>query len=98
MSSSADNQVNEAPTGSVQDDSYVKRQGDNAAIDVVKDDADIEDPVSAENADSDQQLDKDDKDAIDSSNIIKSRLRGNEPKEGAMAEPSDEEMGLGEDE
>ncbi|KAI0553481.1 hypothetical protein F4679DRAFT_580703 [Xylaria curta] len=86
--------VSEAPTGAVNDNSYVNRRGDNGPIDVVKDEAQIEDPVTAQDADSDQQLEKDDKDAIDESNIIKSRLRGNEPKPGAMAEPTDEEMGL----
>ncbi|KAI1752583.1 hypothetical protein F4782DRAFT_546530 [Xylaria castorea] len=95
--------ISEAPTGAVNDDSYVKRRGDDGPIDVVKDEAGVEDPVSAQDADSDRTTDtnvqstqkaQDEKDAIDKSNIIDSRLRGNEPKPGAMAEPTDEEMGL----
>ncbi|KAI0442159.1 hypothetical protein F4803DRAFT_386839 [Xylaria telfairii] len=86
--------IPEAPTGEFNDDSYVKRRGDGGPIDVVKDDAKIEDPVPSQGADSDQQLAQDEKEAIDNKNVIGSRLRGNEPKPGAMAEPSDEDMGL----
>jgi hypothetical protein len=49
--------IPEAPTGQVNDDSYVT-EGSNKRepIDVVSDEADIEDPVRPEDADSDQQL------------------------------------------
>lgn len=48
--------IPEAPTGEFNDDSYVKRRGDGGPIDVVKDNAKIEDPVPSQGADSDQQL------------------------------------------
>ncbi|RYC56890.1 hypothetical protein CHU98_g9331, partial [Xylaria longipes] len=83
-----------ALTSAFNNNSYVKQRGDDGPIDVVRDEANIEDPVSSRDADSDQQLAKDEKEAIDQSNVIKSRLRGNEPRRGAMAEPSDEKMGL----
>ncbi|KAI0490018.1 hypothetical protein F4859DRAFT_509595 [Xylaria cf. heliscus] len=86
--------IPEAPTGEVNDDSYIRRRGDDGPIDVVKDDAKIEDPVPSQGTNSDRQLVQDEKEAIDKKNVIGSRLRGNAPKPGAMAEPSDEEMGL----
>lgn len=46
----------EAPTGDVQDNEYVSRQGDRQPISVLGDDAKVEDPIDAETADSDAQL------------------------------------------
>lgn len=41
---------------------------------------------------------RDEIEAIDEDNIIKSRLRDNKPKKGALREPDDRELGLVEDE
>ncbi|KAI0450634.1 hypothetical protein F5B21DRAFT_507942 [Xylaria acuta] len=48
--------IPEAPTGAFNDNSYVKQPGDDGPIDVVEDDANIEDPVPSRGADSDRQL------------------------------------------
>lgn len=48
--------IQEAPTGQVNDNSYLSAKGDNASVPVVSDEADIEDPIEAGEADSDQQL------------------------------------------
>lgn len=48
----------EAPTGDVQDNEYVSRQGDREPIGVLGDDAKVEDPIDAETANSDAQLGK----------------------------------------
>ncbi|KAI1347443.1 hypothetical protein F5Y01DRAFT_295124 [Xylaria sp. FL0043] len=90
--------IREAPTGQVNDDSYTTENKNTESVPVVSDEAAIEDPVRPEQADTNEQLDRDDREAIDESNILKDRLRGNEPKKGALREPSDEEMGLAEDE
>lgn len=99
---------NGAPTGEVSDNEYVSRQGDRQPIDVVSDEAKVEDPVDPETADSDAQLGKfspspaitnayanstlerDDKEAIDKSNIVKERTRGAQPA-GEYREPGDTE-------
>ncbi|KAH6670317.1 hypothetical protein F5X68DRAFT_236258 [Plectosphaerella plurivora] len=73
------------------DNSYATKG--NEPIPVQKDDAKLEDPISADQ-DSDAQLNRDDKDAIDESNIIGDRTRGAAPAKGAYREPGDEE-GLG---
>ncbi|MCJ1327226.1 hypothetical protein MMC10_003894 [Thelotrema lepadinum] len=80
---------NEAPTGDVQDPEYVSRTG-QSHIPVAKDDASIEDPINAETADSDKQLERDDADAIDQSNIVDGRTRGAKPS-GGYREPGDSE-------
>ncbi|KAK2042147.1 hypothetical protein LZ31DRAFT_471023 [Colletotrichum somersetense] len=81
---------NSAPTGEVKDNEYVSRQGDRQPISVIDDDAKVEDPIDAETADSDAQLERDDKDAIDESNILKERTRGAQPA-GEYREPGDTE-------
>ncbi|KAI0970655.1 hypothetical protein F4678DRAFT_462356 [Xylaria arbuscula] len=89
--------IREAPPGQVSDDSYVTKGRNAEPVPVVGDEASIEDPVRPEKADSDEQLNIDEKEAIDKRNILKDRLRGNEPKKGGMREPSDREMGLTEE-
>ncbi|KAF2872155.1 hypothetical protein BDV95DRAFT_543793 [Massariosphaeria phaeospora] len=79
-----------APTGDVTDNDYASRSG-QYTIPVQKDDAPIDEPYDAATADSDQQLQRDEKDAIDSSNIIEERTRGATKKAGTYAEPGDEE-------
>jgi len=80
----------DAPSGQVADDSYVSRPGQKGSVPVVRD-GDVDSPYDKGNPDSDQQLDRDDKDAIDESNIVDSRTRGAAKKEGSYAEPGDEE-------
>ncbi|KAK4460503.1 hypothetical protein QBC42DRAFT_298560 [Cladorrhinum samala] len=81
---------NEAPTGLVDDASY-KTKG-NESIPVVDDKAPVEDPINARTADSDKQLEKDDREAIDPDNIIKGTTHRKMPK-GMYAEPPDENFG-----
>ncbi|KAK2007228.1 hypothetical protein LZ32DRAFT_695545 [Colletotrichum eremochloae] len=81
---------NDVPSGEVKDNEYVSRQGDRQPISVVDDDAKVEDPIDEETADTDAQLERDDKDAIDKSNIMKERTRGAQPA-GEYREPGDTE-------
>ncbi|PSR81432.1 hypothetical protein BD289DRAFT_372661, partial [Coniella lustricola] len=60
------------------------------AVPVQKDGAAIESGVNAATADSDEQLERDEKDAIDKSNIVEERTRGAKPG-GTYREPGDEE-------
>ncbi|PIA98210.1 hypothetical protein CB0940_06627 [Cercospora beticola] len=99
MSSSADEQYEQqndqisgdAPAGDAQDNDYASRTGQNQyGIPVVKDDAAVEEGGYGENADSDAQLEKDDRD-VDESNILDSRTRGAAKQKGTYAEPGDEE-------
>lgn len=83
---------NEGPKGDVADDSYVSRPGHkDEPVGVVSDQERIEDPIDADKADSDEQLARDDADAIDKSNIIEERTRGAAQPKGTYAEPGDEE-------
>jgi len=100
---SSNNLANDAPDGQINDASYKSKSKE--PIPVVADDEGIEDPVRPERADSDEQLgepvpqqgsasilidiDQDEKDAIDKSNIIEERTRGAKPT-GTYKEPSDE--------
>lgn len=79
-----------APTGEYKDDSYANNPRDGA-IPVVKD-ADMEDTIDAATADSDAQLERDEADAIDRSNIVDERTRGAAKKAGTYTEPGDEEV------
>ncbi|PHH70538.1 hypothetical protein CDD80_5943 [Ophiocordyceps camponoti-rufipedis] len=69
---------------------YVSRQGDKAEIPVQADDVRVEDPIDENTADTDEQLERDDKDAIDRGNIINERTRHAAPKDG-YREPGDDE-------
>ncbi|KAL9621676.1 MAG: hypothetical protein Q9160_003929 [Pyrenula sp. 1 TL-2023] len=79
----------DAPAGDKQDNDYASRTG-QGEIPVVKDDAQIEDPIDANVADSDEQLNRDDADAIDKSNIVGDRTRHAKPS-GGYREPGDNE-------
>ncbi|TQN64690.1 hypothetical protein CSHISOI_10739 [Colletotrichum shisoi] len=81
---------NGAPTGEVSENEYVSRQGDRQPFDVVSDETKVEDPTDPETADSDAQLERDDKEAIDKRNIVKERTRGAQPA-GEYREPGDTE-------
>ncbi|EXJ82968.1 hypothetical protein A1O3_06785 [Capronia epimyces CBS 606.96] len=63
-------------------------QGD---IPVQSDDAPVDDPIDANTADSDEQLVRDDNEAIDKSNILDERTRGATKQAGTYREPGDEE-------
>ncbi|KAK3368395.1 hypothetical protein B0H63DRAFT_515016 [Podospora didyma] len=85
----------DAPDGQVNDPSY-KTSG-NEAIPVIDDDDAVEDPIKPGAADSDKQLEQDEREAIDKSNIVKERTRHATKPKGTYAEPSDEQMGLTEE-
>ncbi|KAF2500624.1 hypothetical protein BU16DRAFT_557080 [Lophium mytilinum] len=75
-------------TPDVADDTYKSRTGQNE-IPVQSDNAPVNDPIDADTANSDEQLVRDDQDAIDKSNIIEDRTRG--AAKESYAEPGDEE-------
>ncbi|KUJ07629.1 uncharacterized protein LY89DRAFT_601276 [Mollisia scopiformis] len=81
----------DAPAGDAQDNDYVSRQGQKGGpIPVQSDGASVEDPIDPNTADSDEQLARDDNEAIDQSNIVDGRTRGAKPS-GGYREPGDEE-------
>jgi hypothetical protein len=75
---------NDAPDVQVQDESYLALGRER--IPVQKDDAPVEDPIDAKTADSDEQLERDEKESIDKSNIIKDKTRHANPI-GSYKEP-----------
>ncbi|KAH7329458.1 hypothetical protein B0I35DRAFT_474062 [Stachybotrys elegans] len=80
-----------APSGDVRDDSYVSRSGTkHEPMPVQSDNAKVEDPIDENVADTDEQLARDDAEAIDKSNIVGERTRGAKPT-GTYREPGDEE-------
>ncbi|KAF2167212.1 hypothetical protein M409DRAFT_22641 [Zasmidium cellare ATCC 36951] len=81
----------QAPDGLATENEYTSRTGQKSHIPVQSDDATVEDPIDPATADSDQQLEKDDADAIDRSNIVDSRTRAAAKGKGGYAEPGDEE-------
>ncbi|XXH06041.1 hypothetical protein Hte_012486 [Hypoxylon texense] len=83
---------NEAPSADVADDSYVSRSGHkNEEIPVQSDRERVEDPIDEAVADSDVQLNRDEKEAIDTSNIIGDRTRHAKPAAGTYRQPGDDE-------
>ncbi|KAH8732554.1 hypothetical protein GQ44DRAFT_735426 [Phaeosphaeriaceae sp. PMI808] len=83
------NQYN-APTGDAVDDDYQSRTS-QSEIPVQRDGAAIESTEYGNGGDSGKQLEKDEADAIDRSNILDERTRGATKKAGTYTEPSDEE-------
>ncbi|KAM5351141.1 hypothetical protein ACJ41O_003864 [Fusarium nematophilum] len=84
--------VEDAPSGEFQENSYVSRQGEKAEPIPVQADSDkIEDPIDPNMADTDVQLERDDAEAIDKTNIVKERTRGAGKPGGTYREPGDEE-------
>ncbi|KAM0251928.1 hypothetical protein ACHAQJ_007943 [Trichoderma viride] len=73
--------------GSLQDNSYATSQN-KEPVPVQGDSKPVEDPVKASSADSDQQLEQDDKEAIDKSKIVGERTRGSKPR-GSYQEPGE---------
>ncbi|RYP08403.1 hypothetical protein DL765_008802 [Monosporascus sp. GIB2] len=83
----------EVPEGQVQGDSYAMgadKKGE--PVPVISDDAKVEDPVDAKDADSNRQLESDEKEAIDESSIVEGNRE--KPPAGSLKEPSDEDFGL----
>ncbi|KAH8126978.1 hypothetical protein ACSS6W_006143 [Trichoderma asperelloides] len=76
----------------LQDDSYTSTQT-NEPIPVQGDNKQVEDPMNASSADSDEQLEQDDREAIDKSNIIEERTRGAKPRD-TYKEPGDKITGI----
>ncbi|KAM0519391.1 hypothetical protein ACHAPE_003563 [Trichoderma viride] len=76
----------------LQDDSYASQM--NEPVPVQSDNKEVEDPVDASFADSDQQLAHDDREAIDESNIVDERTRGATKPRGIYQEPGDNVAGL----
>ncbi|MCJ1439651.1 MAG: hypothetical protein MMC23_000131 [Stictis urceolatum] len=75
-------------TGSVNDDSYATSR--NETIPVQKDSDAVEDPIQAPDSNSDAQLERDENDAIDQSNVMGQRTRGAKPG-GSYSEGPDED-------
>ncbi|KAK7928667.1 hypothetical protein PG985_005665 [Apiospora marii] len=59
-------------------------------VGVISDETKVEDPIDAKTADSDAQLERDDKDAIREDNIVGERTRGGKPRPNYQ-EPGDTE-------
>ncbi|KAK1911463.1 hypothetical protein P3342_012764 [Pyrenophora teres f. teres] len=84
---------NDIPSGGVVDNDYASRTG-QSQVPVQKDETPVESTEYDNGGDSDKQLERDEKDAIDTSNIIDERTRGATKTSGTYREPGDEE-GLG---
>jgi len=86
-----DQVTGDVPAGDAQDNDYVSRTGQKQGpIPVQSDGASVEDPIDPATADSDEQLARDDNEAIDRSNIVDGRTRSAKPS-GGYREPGDEE-------
>ncbi|EME41677.1 hypothetical protein DOTSEDRAFT_55435 [Dothistroma septosporum NZE10] len=83
----------DVPAGDAGDNDYTSRTGQNQyGVPVQSDDAPVEDPIDDPKvANSEEQLQRDDREAIDESNIVDSRTRGATKKSGTYTEPGDEE-------
>ncbi|PQE32219.1 histone chaperone CHZ domain-containing protein [Rutstroemia sp. NJR-2017a WRK4] len=73
------------------DNDYISRPGQKDIVPVQRDGAPVEDPIDPATANSDAQLQRDEKDAIDKSNIIEEKTRGNTKPAGTYQAPGDEE-------
>ncbi|KAH9844911.1 hypothetical protein Tdes44962_MAKER07021 [Teratosphaeria destructans] len=79
------------PQGDAVDNDYTSRPGQKQHIPVQTDEAPIDDPIDPATADSDQQLERDENEAIDTSNIVEGRTRGATKQQSAYREPGDDE-------
>ncbi|KAF2765252.1 hypothetical protein EJ03DRAFT_319771 [Teratosphaeria nubilosa] len=79
------------PQGDSVDNDYTSRTGQKEHIPVQKDEDPVEDPIDPNTADSDQQLARDENEAIDKSNIMEGRTRGATKQQGTYREPGDDE-------
>ncbi|KAJ4378054.1 hypothetical protein N0V83_000884 [Neocucurbitaria cava] len=78
------------PAGDAVDNDYQSRTG-QSEIPVQRDEAGVESTEYDNGGDSDEQLAKDESDAINEDNILEERTRGAAKKAGSYAEPGDEE-------
>ncbi|KAG6989386.1 hypothetical protein FocnCong_v021076 [Fusarium oxysporum f. sp. conglutinans] len=86
----------EAPAGQVTDDSYVTgKERDAGPVPVIGDDDPVEAPVQPTKSDSDEALERDEREATDKSNIIKGPRE--KPPPGSLREPDDKDLGLTEE-
>ncbi|MDI1492257.1 MAG: hypothetical protein OHK93_003469 [Ramalina farinacea] len=69
---------------------------DDSDITVAKDEAPVEEGINTATEDSDEQLQKDDSDAIDKSNIIGGRTRGAKPQ-GGYSDPDEDDLPIPKD-
>ncbi|KAJ4424053.1 hypothetical protein N0V82_001300 [Gnomoniopsis sp. IMI 355080] len=70
------------------EESYVTKEDQ---VPVLDDNDNIEDGVDEATADTDAQLERDENEAIDKSNIVEDRTRHAKPDGGSYREPGDEE-------
>ncbi|KAL9100302.1 MAG: hypothetical protein Q9163_004301 [Psora crenata] len=77
-------------TGEINDDSYAHPET-KGHIPVQSDSAPVDDPIDPKVSNSDEQLARDDIEAIDKSNIIKPRTRGAKPTGVGYSEGPDED-------
>ncbi|CAO2647982.1 Nn.00g089040.m01.CDS01 [Neocucurbitaria sp. VM-36] len=82
--------TDQIPAGDAVDNDYQSRTG-QSEIPVQRDEATVESTEYDNGGDSDEQLAKDEKDAINEDNIIDERTRGAAKEAGSYAEPDDEE-------
>ncbi|KAI4869724.1 hypothetical protein F4820DRAFT_365265 [Hypoxylon rubiginosum] len=83
---------NETPSGTVADDSYVSRSGPkNEEVSVQSDRERVEDPVEESVVESGLRLGRDEREAIDTANIIDDRTRHAKPVTGTYRLPGDDE-------
>ncbi|KAI9805468.1 MAG: hypothetical protein M1825_000719 [Sarcosagium campestre] len=87
--SSNENETYEPDQGDVtkQPTEYSNETGN----DFVQRDEKVDDPIDPNTADSDEQLARDDNDAIDESNIVEDRTRGAGPREG-YTDPDEDDI------
>ncbi|KAH8798604.1 hypothetical protein F5884DRAFT_758676 [Xylogone sp. PMI_703] len=76
--------------GDTVDNSYASG-GSNEPVPVLKDEEPVEQPNNERNPDSDEALERDEKDAIDKSNIMKGDRTRHAKPTGTYKEPSDEQ-------
>ncbi|KAH3980799.1 hypothetical protein HBH70_064200 [Parastagonospora nodorum] len=81
--------ASDIPSGTVADDDYKSRTG-QSEIPVQSDSAAIEATEYDNGGDSEQQLEKDENEAIDKTNILDERTRGATKKAGTYTEPGDD--------
>nr|POF13059.1 hypothetical protein CFP56_10207 [Quercus suber] len=81
----------QGPAGNPVNDDYVSRPGQKDTVPVQSDETPVNDPIDAETANSDKQLEADEAQAIDKSNIMDERTRGAAPSDDTYTEPGDRE-------
>ncbi|KAH8911582.1 hypothetical protein BR93DRAFT_924265 [Coniochaeta sp. PMI_546] len=78
----------DAPSGEIHDSSYVSK--DQKVAPVISDDTPVDEAYNDETTDTDAQLERDERDAIDEDNIVEERTRHAKPVD-TYREPGDTE-------